>query len=323
MEFRIIAPGGNNIEIVNQLPSRNGGLVFMNETLARAEFGKMIFRDYTGDGFHIWFSHYSMKHPTIFTGRADITVLELHIQFQNRFDIEWDGIGKQELTPFQFNLSHTPFVNNWAKFSGGKEYYTFDIHFTKPYLSRLAPSFPKLDKWLEKVEKNIPADLVPVNYFLTPEMVTVVHHMLNCSFSNDVAKFYIEAKVMELLIMALDHTAGEQIKAPIKLSPYDIEMLNEVKRIVLSDFENNISLLKLTRMVGLNVFKLKKGFKTLFGKSIFEFQLAAKMEKAKELLTATKLPVVDIAYMMGYEHLSNFNTAFRKHFGYTPGYLRK
>jgi len=323
MEFKVIAPGGDEIEIINQPPSQTSGLIFTNETIAKAEFGKMIFRHYKGDEFDIWYSNYLINHTTVFTGRADIPVLELHIQFQNSFDIEWDNIGKQELTPFQFNLSHTPFVNNIAKFGGGKEYSTFDIHFTKHFLSRLSSSFPKLDAWLHKVEKKIAGDIVPVNHFLTPEMIAIVHHILKCSFRNNAAKFYIEAKIMELLLLALEHVSGDNIPAPIKLSPYDIEMLEEVRNMILDDFETKHSLLEIARKVGINDYKLKKGFKHRYGKSIYEYQLNARLEYAKKLIEENKMGLDEIAMLTGYGHSSNLITRFKKVFGYTPKYLRK
>jgi len=325
MEFKIFAPGGNEIVIVSELPPalRNETLPFTETIIGKAEFGQMIFRNYKGDGFQIWYSSYLIKHDTEMKGRADMMILELHIQFHNQFVIDWDHIGKVDLLPSRFNLTHTPFVNNWAKFLGGKDYYTFDIHFTKEYLQQLASSFPLLDKFLGEVEKGQPANISEIGHFLTPEMIILVNQLLKCSFNKEVAKFYIEAKVMELLILALDHVSGNNIIAPIKLTPYDVERLNEAKAILLGDFENKISLMQLSRKVGINDFKLKKGFKYLFGSTVFDYQQSAKMERAKQLLLETNLPVEEIAYSVGYDFISNFNIAFKKHFGFTPGYLRK
>ena len=325
MEFKIFAPGGNEIQIISELPPslRNESLPFTETIIGKAEFGQMIFRNYQGDGFHIWYSNYLIKHDTEIKGRADMMVLELHIQFRNQFAIDWDQVGKNDLHPFQFNLTYTPFVNNWAKFIGGKEYYTFDIHFTKEYLQKLAPFFPMLHKFLEQVEKGQPANLSEMDQFLTPGMITMVNQLLQCSFKIGVAKFYIEAKVMELLIMALDHVSGNHIIAPIKLSAYDVERLHEAKDILLSDFENKISLLQLSRKVGINDFKLKKGFKHLFGSTVFDYQQSAKMEAAMKELKETNKPVEEIAYSIGYDFVSNFNVAFKKHYGFPPGYLRK
>lgn len=325
MEFKIFAPGGNEIQIVSELPPalRKENLPFTETIIGKAEFGQMVFRNYQGDGFNIWYSNYLIKHDTEFKARADLTVLELHIQFLNHLTIDWDKVGKYNLLPFQFNLTYTPFVNNWAKFLAGKDCHTFDIHFTKEYLQQLSPFFPLLDKFLEQVEKGKPANLSEIDHFLSPGMIILVNQLLGCSFKREVAKFYIESKVMELLIMALDHVSGDHIIAPIKLSAYDIERLHEAKDILLSDFENKISLVQLSRKVGINDFKLKKGFKHLFGSTVFDYQQSAKMGIAMKELKETNKPVEEIAYSIGYDFVSNFNVAFKKHFGFPPGYLRK
>ena len=325
MEFKIIAPGGNEIEIISSLPEtlRKTSLPFNEIIIGKAAFGQMAFRKYAGEGFTIWYSNYLIRHDTEIKGTADIPVLELHIQFAHQFSINWDNIGKTDLLPHQFNLTYTPFVNNWAKFHAGKECHTFDIHFTRKYLQQLAPSFPMLTNFLEQVEKGQPANISTIDHFLSPTMIILVNQLLNCSFKKDLAKFYIEAKVMELLITALDHISGTHVKAPIKLSTYDIERLHEAKEILLADFENKISLMQLAHKVGINDFKLKKGFKFLFGTTVFDYQQSAKMEKALSELKGTDKSVDEIAYSVGYEFVSNFNVAFKKHFGFAPGYLRK
>jgi len=81
--------------------------------------------------------------------------------------------------------------------------------------------------------------------------------------------------------------------------------------------------MQLSKKVGLNDFKLKKGFKYLFCTPVFQFQQAAKMEAAKKLLLKTKLYIDDVAFSVGFDFVSNFNYSFKKHFGFTPGYLRK
>ncbi len=324
MDFKIIAPGGNEI----QLSSKNDtavkpGLIFNESIIAKAEFGRMEFHNYIGDGFQIWYSNYCIDHATEMLGMADIVVLELHIQFQNNFMVDWDGVGKNEISTYQYNLTHTPFVNNWVKFNPGKEYFTFDIHFTKEYLARLAPGFKKLDKFLEKVEKAAPAQYAAVDHFLTPAMLQIVKQLLACSFTGTTAKFYIGSKVMELLILALEHSSGEYTQAPIKLSPYDIERLHEAKQILLADFENKITITQLSRKVCLNEFKLKNGFKYLFGSPIFTFHQEAKMQAAKIMLLETQLSMDDIAFKLGFDFASNFSITFKKQVGCNPAYFRK
>lgn len=325
MEFKIIAPGGDNLQILHGLsPSFKGHLLPQHlATQVQADFGSIIFQNYQGDGFSIWYSNYNIINATTLTGRADIPVLELHIQMLNDFHSDWDGVGEQLLKSYQYNLTFTPFVHNKASFRGGKAYYTFDIHFTLPYLQKLTPHFPVLDRFLSLVEKKKPVNISGHDRFLTHEMIALVHQMLRCPYKNGAAAFFMEAKVIELLLMVLHECSNESLTPPIKLSPYDIEMLHQAKQLVVSDFENPPSLMQLAKKVGINDFKLKKGFKHLFGTTVFDYMNKVRMEKAKQLLLETDLPIEDIAMMTGFEFTSNFNKAFKKHFNCTAAYLRR
>lgn len=322
MEFKIIAPGGNELQVFNALPKGfTGKILSLNlSTEVKAAFGNMIFQNYRGNGFDIWYSNYNIQHRTELIGRGNIPVLELHIQFENEFENVWDGNGKKILKPYQYNLSYTPFLDNKARFDIGT-HYTFDVHFEISYLQQLSEYFPVLEHFLLLVEKGLPTDISETDRFLSPDMILVVNQILRCPFRNGVAGFYLECKVVELLLLVLDQVSEKH--APMKLSNYDIDMLHEAKKLAIADFENPLSIMQLSRKVGINDFKLKRGFKYLFGTTIFDYVQGIRLEKARRLLLETDLPIEDIAFMTGYEYVPNFNKAFKKRFSYTAAYLRK
>ena len=79
----------------------------------------------------------------------------------------------------------------------------------------------------------------------------------------------------------------------------------------------------LAKKVALNELKLKKGFRKYFDSGIFEWLTNRKMEHARMLILTTNKPIKDIASIVGYPLTTNFITAFRRRFGYTPGSLRR
>lgn len=325
MEFRIIGPGADNIEVINNLPLNFKGqrLYGASPIYGSAHFGEIVFQHYKGDGFDIWFSNYDIKHSTELIGRADIPVLELHIQFSNQFINEWDSFEKTLLRPYQYNLTYTPFLNNKVRFDANRSFHTFDIHFSIEYLQRFAPSSAELTLLLDKLANNQAANLSLIDRFLTPEMIAIVNQMLHCNLSNGLINFFIDSKVKELLVLVLDQVSGVNPLAPIKLSDYDIEKLNEAKSIILADFEDKITLTQLAKKVAINEFKLKKGFKYLFGTTVFGYRHTARMERARQMILETRADIDDIAYMIGFDHPSNFQKAFKKHFNYTIADLKK
>ncbi|WP_256441273.1 helix-turn-helix transcriptional regulator [Chitinophaga sp. HK235] len=71
-----------------------------------------------------------------------------------------------------------------------------------------------------------------------------------------------------------------------------------------------------------NDFKLKKGFKEMFGNTVFGYMNQVRMEKAKLLLLEGKNSIADISFTVGYKNPQHFTAAFKKHFGYLPSELK-
>lgn len=90
---------------------------------------------------------------------------------------------------------------------------------------------------------------------------------------------------------------------------------------LLSDLSCAPTIAELSKEVGLNQFKLKKGFKTLFENSIYAYFQLHRMEKARELLRIHN--VTETALTMGYSNVSHFSGAFFKQFNVLPGDFRR
>ena len=83
------------------------------------------------------------------------------------------------------------------------------------------------------------------------------------------------------------------------------------------------SLQKLANDFGTNEFKLKNGFKELYGITVFKFQMEERLIHAKVLVESTSIPIKSIAVMMGFKTLAHFSRSFKKRFGSNPRELRK
>lgn len=108
----------------------------------------------------------------------------------------------------------------------------------------------------------------------------------------------------------------------VKFSNLDKELLAQVKLWLESDLQAPSSLISLCKRSGLNREKLKKGFKMLYGLPPHTFHLQLRMKDAKRMVLETEKPVSEIAFLLGYEHTSNFCAAFKKFEGCAPLGLR-
>ena len=95
--------------------------------------------------------------------------------------------------------------------------------------------------------------------------------MLNCSYQGLTKSLFLESKALELVALQLEQSlfSTKSVKSPPVLRQTDIERIREAKDIVIRNMKQPLSLMELARQVGLNEFKLKRGFRRVFGKTVF------------------------------------------------------
>ena len=103
-----------------------------------------------------------------------------------------------------------------------------------------------------------------------------------------------------------------------RISIVDRQKLHEVKRLIEEDFLREHTLASLCRQTCLNEFKLKKGFRTLFGTGVIQYVRRLRMEYAQELLRDNRTTVGQASARVGYRYPNHFSAAYKKHFGVSP-----
>lgn len=151
----------------------------------------------------------------------------------------------------------------------------------------------------------------------TPDIQWVIHEIKNCNRKGALKRMYIETKIKELLILQFE--ALMEKKAPKDLvDEDDYVKLQEAKLILNNDYVDAPTLPELSRMISLNEFKLKKGFKACYGITVRSYIIELRMKRAKELLQSKSISVSEVAYKCGYKDVSHFSAAFKNFYGYSP-----
>jgi AraC family transcriptional regulator len=78
-----------------------------------------------------------------------------------------------------------------------------------------------------------------------------------------------------------------------------------------------------SRAAGLSEFHFARLFKAATGVTPFQFVTRTRIERAKELLRKTRLPIFEIAERVGYLKPSHFSARFRAVSGCGPDAYRK
>lgn len=151
----------------------------------------------------------------------------------------------------------------------------------------------------------------------------IVDSIINCSFEGQARAFFLEAKALEL--MALYLVADKQPKPNYVFckSEYDRERLFFAKTYLIQHYELPPTIAELARIAGINEFKLKNGFKELFGDTIHNFVNNYKMDIALKMLSEGQTKANQVAFDLGFSSLQHFSKAFRQKFGYPPSQVKK
>lgn len=158
------------------------------------------------------------------------------------------------------------------------------------------------------------------NLKITPSINAILHQMLKCPYEESLRYLYMEGKLMELVAVYLNEVMYQSkgVSKSISLSKDDIKSIYKAKNILDRSITQKITLSYLSKKVCLNEFKLKKGFKELFGMPVYTYLLDKRLELAKFFLEEKKFRVSDVANLVGYGNMSHFAAAFRKKYGVNP-----
>ncbi|MFL5740511.1 MAG: helix-turn-helix domain-containing protein [Flavisolibacter sp.] len=145
--------------------------------------------------------------------------------------------------------------------------------------------------------------------------------LLNHGYGGNLKNIFLNAQTQMLLLYSLDHVQEKQTdlgRNRFLKNEADREKISLAREILLQQIGEPITIRTLSRKVAMNECYLKKGFKEMFGTTIFEFYQSQRMEHAKFLLYEKGLTVTEVSLMLGYSSISHFSTAFKKHTGLKP-----
>jgi AraC-like DNA-binding protein len=194
-------------------------------------------------------------------------------------------------------------------------------------LNFMPEEHPLFDVFQKSVKDNAPVPLSKNNFPLQANISTILFDMLNCPLEGRYMQLFIKAKTIELLAIQLTHyeqMAGISAKDSSlrKLKKEDVDRMYLARDIITKNINSPCTLIDLSHQVGTNDAYLKSHFKQVFGTTVYGYLQNIKMIHARELLSEGK-SVSEVAYLSGYKHTAHFTRAFKKHFGFSPGIMKR
>lgn len=180
------------------------------------------------------------------------------------------------------------------------------------------PESARSDQWFESMARQTP--LVETPRPMTSEAQLTARQIIDCPFIGRARQLFLEAKVLELL-------AGELRAHPEprggRVTPDDERRVHQAAALLRSQLEEPPTLRGLARMVGTNELKLKRGFRLVYGTTVFGYLRHHRLEHARQLLLARQVNVTEAAALVGYACPSRFAAAFQRQFGSRPSAVRR
>lgn len=135
-----------------------------------------------------------------------------------------------------------------------------------------------------------------------------------------ISNLELEICTLELLFTAFRSflTDGKMPSAS-KLSRDDMSKIRLARDIMMERMADPPTLMQLSRMIGINDYKLKIGFKEMYGATVFGYLRDKRLEQALLLLQQGGMNVNETSCAVGYSNPSYFAEAFREKYGINPG----
>ncbi|MCW3466311.1 helix-turn-helix transcriptional regulator [Chitinophaga nivalis] len=223
----------------------------------------------------------------------------------------------------QHNIVYGPSFKGRVEWGQQQPLELFEVNMAPAFFHRHIANGPGLlHAFGKKIDQAIPALLCNHNLVITPQMLMVIKSIIHCPRTGIFKQLLIEGKVLELLLLQLEQFTSHDCRAFCSLKKTDIDKIYQARDIIASRPHAPCSLLDLAQLIGTNEFTLKKGFKEIFGTTVFGYLQEIKMEQAHRMILEGK-NINEVADFTGYKHHSHFTAAFKRKFGLAPGKLKQ
>lgn len=116
----------------------------------------------------------------------------------------------------------------------------------------------------------------------------------------------------------LDKMGNACRNVAVKKEEQSVSAVERARKYIDSNYNKDISLDDVSREVDISPYYFSKIFKEETGRNFVEYVTEVRMNRAKELLAFTDMPMKEICYEIGYSDPNYFSRSFKKNTGLTP-----
>lgn len=284
--------------------------------------GKATYKEIYFDGVHIGYGDAVLSDKVLLGFETDVESVEMHFAILGKTTAVTNDFGKAiSFEASQHNIIYANSLRGnmiWEP----KVFKICEVNLAPGFFKKYLPDDHAIFENFRKAIDQGKSELISAQHRgISYQMYQIIEDIMNCGRKGIFKRMFLEAKVIELLMLQLEQLT-EQFPAQTSLKKTDVEKIYAVKELLSHTISENYSLIELAHKVGTNEFTLKKGFRELFGTTVFGFWNDIKMNQAKTMLLEADKSIYEVADVIGYKNPRHFSTAFKRKFGILPSQVK-
>ena len=270
------------------------------------------------DKGNMYHSSHFFNEDTIIESLPPNGFLGLYFNLNNEMKCEIKGEPLYSMGRNQYNMVYLPMESCELTFQKGS-YASFYIECSVAYLNLIVDKFPILQTFMAKADRMVPTRMNEEHLTIPPHITDKINTVVNNGLNPQVREIFLKAKFVDILLSCFEHSQQHRFSG---LDKDEIEKIKTVHAVIVKNIQAQHAVNQLADELELDQRKLEKGFKVMFGTTVYQFIINKRMEKATHLLRDTMLPVSKIAASVGYPTARIFTDIFTKKYGCPPTAFR-
>ncbi|MEP7143930.1 MAG: AraC family transcriptional regulator [Ferruginibacter sp.] len=285
----------------------------------------MEIKDWYSDNIRLTHSKTDYKEKGFHNGHSEADVVRLHFGMKGDYSITYKQIDKSfDLLGGHHNMFYSKEFD-MEFFNKTLNIETFGIQFPKEMFLRFTENAnDELKRFSEKILNGENVIFSENWAAIDLSIQQVIQQIIQSQYGQGLQDLFLLSKSIELLVLSTGaYLTGKSRSQKFIKHNADKEKIIAARDIINGQLQTPPNLSQISKMIGLNEYKLKNGFKEIFKTTVFNYLTDQRLNLALKYLQDTRQSVAEIAFEMGYSTPQHFNNAFRKKFGITPNSVRK
>lgn len=316
IEYDIVGIPEHHIKITHRLPSQYAAYRcdFADPVLVTSPPVDIIYHTVTTNGCSLSNNIFIVKEPVQLLPKVKDDLSVVWCMTKGNIDImHYNNI----VTLLQGQYSCFQVIRQQPTLFAPGVYEVQHYTFNRENLSNYKHNSPLVNKWLRKIDGEIPALLTHNAGLIWDGLYTLNCELKYSAINSNLRRFWLFAKLQELLILILEHQDNRGVVSNSNIT------FNAIKTFIQNNLDKALTISQLANTYFISESKLRHDFAKYCGMPFSEYIIKVRMECARNSCIYENTSIAHIAYMVGYKNPSALTKVYKSHYGETPSETRR